>query len=127
MVGFVKANGAAQYDESVIDKIEQAVAEKEKGGKGAPSGASDDSTTTATSCSPPPSRWGRRRSPRRSRTALAAFRTCSRATTHSNKITAKGQSSFAVKFFAALSASPRRLRRAKRGWQKKDRKTGGNR
>ena len=42
VVGFVKANGAAQYDESVIDKIEQAVAEKEKGGKGAPSGAAPE-------------------------------------------------------------------------------------
>ena len=42
MVGFVKANGAAQYDESVIDKIEQAVAEKEKGGKGSPSGAAPE-------------------------------------------------------------------------------------
>ena len=29
VVGFVKANGAAQYDESVIDKIEQAVAERD--------------------------------------------------------------------------------------------------
>ena len=42
VVGFVKANGAAQYDESVIDKIEQAVAEKEKGGKGASSGAAPE-------------------------------------------------------------------------------------
>ena len=42
VVGFVKANGAAQYDESVIDKIEQAVAEKEKGGKGAPSGTAPE-------------------------------------------------------------------------------------
>ena len=42
VVGFVKANGTAQYDESVIDKIEQAVAEKEKGGKGAPSGAAPE-------------------------------------------------------------------------------------
>lgn len=42
VVGFVKANGAAQYDESVIDKIEQAVAEKERGGKGAPSGAAPE-------------------------------------------------------------------------------------
>lgn len=42
VVGFVKANGAAQYDESVIDKIEQAVAEREKGGKGAPSGAAPE-------------------------------------------------------------------------------------
>ena len=58
MVGFVKANGAAQYDESVIDKIEQAVAEKEKGGKGAPSGAAPGrSPTRATSCFPPPSTW----------------------------------------------------------------------
>ena len=42
VVGFVKANGAAQYDESVIDKIEQAVAEKERGGKAAPSGAAPE-------------------------------------------------------------------------------------
>lgn len=42
VVGFVKANGAAQYDESVIDKIEQAVAEKEKGGKGVSSGAAPE-------------------------------------------------------------------------------------
>ena len=42
VVGFVKANGAAQYDESVIDKIEQAVAEKEKGGKGASPGAAPE-------------------------------------------------------------------------------------
>ena len=42
VVGFVKANGAAQYDESVIDKIEQAVAEKERGGKAAPSGAASE-------------------------------------------------------------------------------------
>ena len=42
VVGFVKANGAAQYDESVIDKIEQAVAEKEKGGRGASSGAAPE-------------------------------------------------------------------------------------
>ena len=42
VVGFVQATGAAQYDESVIDKIEQAVAEKEKGGKGAPSGAAPE-------------------------------------------------------------------------------------
>ena len=39
VVGFVKANGAAQYDESVISKIEENVAEKERGGKGAPSNA----------------------------------------------------------------------------------------
>ncbi len=39
VVGFVKANGAAQYDESVISKIEENVAEKEKGGKGAASQA----------------------------------------------------------------------------------------
>ena len=44
VVGFVKANGAAQYDESVIDKIEQAVAEKERGGKAAPSGAAPEPT-----------------------------------------------------------------------------------
>ena len=42
VVSFVKANGAAQYDESVIDKIEQAVAEKEKGGKGASPGAAPE-------------------------------------------------------------------------------------
>ena len=42
VVGFVKANGAAQYDESVISKIEENVAEKEKGGKGAPSGAAPE-------------------------------------------------------------------------------------
>ena len=39
VVGFVKENGTAQYDESVISKIEENVAEKERGGKGAPAGA----------------------------------------------------------------------------------------
>ena len=43
VVSFVKENGTAQYDESVIDKIEQAVAEREKGGKAAPSGAPSES------------------------------------------------------------------------------------
>ncbi len=42
VVSFVKANGEAQYDESVISKIEENVAEKEKGGKGAPSGAAPE-------------------------------------------------------------------------------------
>ena len=36
VVGFVKENGVASYDKDVIDKIEQNVAEKERGGKGGP-------------------------------------------------------------------------------------------
>ncbi len=42
VVSFVKENGAAQYDESVISKIEENVAKREKGGKGAPSGAAPE-------------------------------------------------------------------------------------
>ena len=42
VVGFVKENGTAQYDESVISKIEENVAEKERGGKGAPAGAAPE-------------------------------------------------------------------------------------
>ena len=42
VVSFVKANGEAQYDESVISKIEENVAEKEKGSKGASSGAAPE-------------------------------------------------------------------------------------
>ena len=44
VVGFVKENGTAQYDESVISKIEENVAEKERGGKGAPAGAAPEPT-----------------------------------------------------------------------------------
>ena len=36
VVAFVKENGEASYDKEVIDKIEQNVAEREKGGKSAP-------------------------------------------------------------------------------------------
>ena len=42
VVGFVKENGTAQYDESVISKIEENVAEKERVGKGAPAGAAPE-------------------------------------------------------------------------------------
>ena len=41
MVTFVKQSGEAQYSDEVIAKIEESVQEKEKGGKGAASAASD--------------------------------------------------------------------------------------
>ena len=42
VVSFVKENGEASYDKDVIDKIEQNVAEKERGGKGGGSAAPAD-------------------------------------------------------------------------------------
>ncbi len=43
VVGFVKENGEASYDKEVIDKIEQNVAEKERGSKGGASAGADES------------------------------------------------------------------------------------
>ena len=69
VVNFVKENGETDYDESVIDKINAAVAEKEKGsGKGGGNAAPEQNAATRrTSCSPPRSTWSWRRDRRPSR------------------------------------------------------------
>lgn len=58
VVGFVKTTGEAEYSREVMDKIEQAVKEKEKGGGGKTSAEPAEAQEgRATSCCPPPWRW----------------------------------------------------------------------
>ena len=57
VVGFVKTTGEAEYSREVMDKIEQAVKEKEKGGGGKTSAEPAEARRMATSCCPLPWRW----------------------------------------------------------------------
>ncbi len=56
-MGFVKTTGEAEYSREVMDKIEQAVKEKEKGGGGKTSAEPAEAGGRRDERCPPPWRW----------------------------------------------------------------------